>query len=804
MGYGFGNSEIKEKYERFDAADASSLDVDMPEINETEENFEDCEIKEISDTDESVNETTEDFEAEETFEDCEKKSDDFYGEVTESQEDEEDNFDDCEIPDEMQPEGAQQGQYVAEVEYEVKGDTTDEQEELVLQQAYDKCDDPEDMQQLSDNINADSDYEVINAEVIETPTESDGEFMERGETDEEYEERKAEYNEKKEADEEALETAEKRREDAEDTQQELDEQKEEIEEKEDIEEKEKTENKIDDESEITEHEEKEDVENKTLQERVDELMEKEDVSAAEVEELRKENVEELDKKRDEKLELDKEFSEKFNKVISLEKGCEEYHTALTEYNDIKDRKEAAAVELQALEDRQDFLDRKSSEITEEIYEKGDEALAASGETVRNAEELNRRFEDEYYSKHPDKKELLEIQNQNSETIDELTEQSDAMKAALDAKMNEMSEYITSNNMGRYESQNDIRYQQMVSEYNSMKAAYEKNGYEISKLETNNELIQDKLSEIQENPTIKDKLSSLFGGMNIFEGTQPTAAEGVSSIDSEAVSENISVDDKLAERFEKFKGKDVKDLTDEERLEFVSISIDNAIEKYGENLSAERIEKIKKSVSFVDTEYVAKNTNAKNPESVLGYYSPNNDEIKINLDPQSRTEDVIATIDHECLHMITQQVDEGTQMPRGVTGVKNLELVNGNVGMNEGITEMYSIRNMKEINRDYVSNSYTDQVAIMKKFESICGEDKLRSAYMKNDVDSLRQEFDKYSGKGSFDFFCNHMDKMHNYLENGRPTSDAEYEKSIVNDMLNKYKEKKENYKKGGIIDGLFS
>jgi len=108
-------------------------------------------------------------------------------------------------------------------------------------------------------------------------------------------------------------------------------------------------------------------------------------------------------------------------------------------------------------------------------------------------------------------------------------------------------------------------------------------------------------------------------------------------------------------------------------------------------------------------------------------------------------------------MVTEKTDADGN-PTHETGVRNRD--GSNVAVNEGITEMYSKRDMQGINPEYNSIAYTSEVAIMEKYEDACGEEKLKESYFNNDIDSLRQDFDKSMGEGKFDDFCDKMDSMH--------------------------------------------
>ena len=247
-----------------------------------------------------------------------------------------------------------------------------------------------------------------------------------------------------------------------------------------------------------------------------------------------------------------------------------------------------------------------------------------------------------------------------------------------------------------------------------------------------------------------------------EGTVAKETEEKAEKEESAEVEELS----LKERFDKLKGKKIEDLTEDEKKELINIAVDNLQEKCGNAIPAERFEKIRQSISFEDgNDLYAQGRLEKNEiPYVLGFYSSARDDIVINTTADNLVDTVLTTLDHEALHMATQNDT------LKVTGVKtNKEgLQYRNVGMNEGLTEMYSIRNVSNLNPGYVSNSYTKNVAIMSQFEQVFGEQNLRDAYLKNDYDAIKADYEKYMGTGSFYRFCATMDAMHRCYENNGP------------------------------------
>ena len=180
MSFNLESSKSKEINE------TSEVKVDSEQLSETQEtaeNFDDCSLNEVQDSNENEVNAESLEEAEEDYDDCEAKIEEMEEKTTELAE-EDDDFSDCgkEIGD----------QYVAEVTYTNDGEISQEESKTEVQEAYNECDDPEDMQQLRENANENEHIEVHNAEVVERPENSElGEEI----TEEEYEEAQEELGE---------------------------------------------------------------------------------------------------------------------------------------------------------------------------------------------------------------------------------------------------------------------------------------------------------------------------------------------------------------------------------------------------------------------------------------------------------------------------------------------------------------------------------------------------------------------------------------------------------------------------------
>lgn len=802
--------------------------VDSEQLSETEEtaeNFDDCSLNEVQDSkgNEVNAESLED--AEEDYDDCEAKMEEMEEKNPELAEDD-DDFNDC---------GKEtDGQYVAEVTYTTDGEISQEEVSAELQEAYNECDDPEDMQQLKENANENEHIEVHNAEVVERPENSEmGEEV----TEEEYEEAQQELNEAQENLEAQQEAAQEYQEDLENqinkhenevpegTENINDEASENVEETENSNEVKETTEKTEDSDEVEETTEEtedsdeiketsgdtedseaeeigaEDLENmeddskvetseideenlsenvsqeveeetdtelsdetkeqiseevsdeiaseaenneisaaeteeiieekkaeavdslneqseamdeeieqkadeiaeqddlteeeakeqiseevsentsenlsddevdamveeksetieetieekaeeqeavdsveetadeledekteqlseqseQSLQERIDGAFEKEDVTASEINSLRDEHSAELQAKIGEKNTTEAELKSKFDEVLSKEKGTDEYRQSLQEYNALQDKKSELDEQIATMEKQQDLLDKKSIELRDAQIQKGSEAMAASAVTLAGVDALQERYDQTYYDRKPDKAELASIREESCSTIKELTDEKDSIRRAMDAKMDEISEYVTSNNMDRYDTAHDLRYQQMSAEYNAMKESYDRIGYSIVKLDENNKAITEQLGDESVS------MVELPPSSRISEVNDGTDVPGET---------NYFIDEaKASEVLSPFKQEKWEQLSVQEKKQAVEKLADYNAEILG-------IEDKPQIVFF--------NKPPKDGMIERGYYDPNNNSIFINEHCLNDSANIVDTVSHEYRHKYQHQ------------------------------------------------------------------------------------------------------------------------------------------------------
>lgn len=233
---------------------------------------------------------------------------------------------------------------------------------------------------------------------------------------------------------------------------------------------------------------------KSLSDRLDELIKNENATPEEIENLREESDAQLQSMMDEKNKIEDERKEKFNRVCELKKGTPEYQKALEEHNDLQEKSAKLSEQIVKMKTQQVMLDRKKQNLREAQIEKGSRAINDSATTLKEADKLQERYEDNYYESNPDKEKLKSIRDDSRTTILDLNSEKQSIKQAMDAKMDEIAEYVSSNNMSRYDTSHDARYQRMSAEYAAMKESYDKVNYTILRLDENNKAMTEEIGD----------------------------------------------------------------------------------------------------------------------------------------------------------------------------------------------------------------------------------------------------------------------------------------------------------------------
>lgn len=454
----------------------------IAEAENTTDDFEDCGISEESSAEirPSQAEVSEDID--DDYEDCEAKAELVQEKKSEVSEDEDDDFEDCgigetgeeteeaaEVSEKVEPEEVPE-ESAETAEVSEKSAETDEIEEVE--------EEPGETEEVSEEA-AETEKIAEATETEEVPEEA-AEVTETEESQEETDETVKEVG-TEEVSEELNETVEEETAEAE----EISEEPAETEEvPEDAAEVEETDEATETEEAPEEAAEIEEEAKIAETEETDEVTEAEE-SPKSLEEQREENEEKLSVAIKERDELSLEENEKFNDVLSKDAGTEEYKEALKEYNTLKDRREVLDEEIGSYEQQKEVLKKKTQELRTAQIENGEKAVEDSRESLARADELKERYNEAYYVKKPDAEELRGIQEENISSMKELEKEKAAIRQAMDAKMSEIYDYVSSHNLERYDTERDPYYQSMIADYVSMRDVCRNVEYSVARLDANN-------------------------------------------------------------------------------------------------------------------------------------------------------------------------------------------------------------------------------------------------------------------------------------------------------------------------------
>ena len=308
---------------------------------------------------------------------------------------------------------------------------------------------------------------------------------------------------------------------------------------------------------------------------------------------------------------------------------------------------------------------------------------------------------------------------------------------------QMMDYMGSHNYGIWDRETYMK----DPEWQSLNEALQN---EIAGVDTTNSLVEnDIVDPTEEKGKISDFFANIFGssaqqneppngGVSFASDDEVNSLDITSQIlqQPDDVNDNISEEQDLVKEIE---GMDFNDLSDEDKDLMYNTAKEHIGEKYGDLVSEYRLDEIPKHIKIADTEECRKAYEAsgeKYSDNTVGFYCPATDEIYVDAPRNGDMTEIMATIEHESLHLASNG---------GLNG--KLEIVEGmstyrrNTNLNEGVTELYAMRDMEEMGFDYTSTSYQQQVEVVKALEDAIGKDTIRTAYFNNQPDLIRSEFE---------------------------------------------------------------
>ena len=456
----------------------------LSEAEEANENFDDCSLDEVGGA-EGAEVSSESMEAaEDGFEDCEAKVEEMKEKNPELSEDDYADFDVY---------GSEtDGHYVADVTYFTDGEIDETEAGAELQEAYDECEDPEDMDQLEANAEESGYIEVIEDEVVERfeDTELGDEVIE----EEAQEKAEEQVEEQQEAAEEYQEDLEKLIDESEDGVPEgtadtsiLDE----------IDESGETEETSEAEEEVSEDTEESDEETGESDETTDEADEETDESDEHVDEA-DEDVDETSGNTEEPHEVSedtettnemKEIEESTDDITEVDESTEadkaeadlDGSDEVSEFDDVTEGKEQHDKDTDKTdESTEEWLD-ETAEDTDEIDESTDESGKGVEKSADKAEEVDEAA-GEFDEGVEESVKETEESDESTDESDEDTEETEETVDELNGRLNE-SEGDTEENAETTDESDETDDTERDLEAESIRKSHEvaEEGLEIAKI-----------------------------------------------------------------------------------------------------------------------------------------------------------------------------------------------------------------------------------------------------------------------------------------------------------------------------------
>lgn len=246
--------------------------------------------------------------------------------------------------------------------------------------------------------------------------------------------------------------------------------------------------------------------------------------------------------------------------------------------------------------------------------------------------------------------------------------------------------------------------------------------------------------------------------------------------------------------------DYTNLSDENKKLLFETARNHIGGKYGDLVSNDRLDLIPKRIKIENTKECKKVYEASGGRysaNTVGFYCPATNEIYVDAPRNGNMTEIMATIEHESLHLSSKGGVSGQIKTKDGSSKYRIS-----TNLNEGITELYAIRDMDDMGFSYMSKSYPQQVDVVRSLEHALGNDTIRTAYFRNEPDLIRSEFERsfaskeeldnlkpgqtiYNGK--YEDFLNALDE---YIDTKPNNPHFSSRRNKVYDMINECKSRR--------------
>lgn len=171
-------------------------------------------------------------------------------------------------------------------------------------------------------------------------------------------------------------------------------------------------------------------------------------------------------------------------------GSPEYKDALKAYNEARDRQQQLEEKLAQGKEQLEEVEATRRSLYQQAFDGKQQRLDEINQLSIRASEQQDRAEAQIYAERPSKEEMARIADSNTDLIRRLSDAEQGLDAMIAARQAQLAEYVARNNLGRWESEHDPQYLQMVKEQQEWMQKKSELSYLRAKAEEDNRQLEE--------------------------------------------------------------------------------------------------------------------------------------------------------------------------------------------------------------------------------------------------------------------------------------------------------------------------